>query len=136
MGDSEEVAGGFGCTQRRSVPLVQGGSPMPLYLYQAAYTPESIAAQIKEPKDRVEVVKPAFDAIGAKILAAGYPFGEYDVLVVYEAPDDTAAAGLALAVAAGGAVRSAKTTRLLSGQEWIESLRKAQGVTPQYRPAR
>jgi uncharacterized protein with GYD domain len=109
---------------------------MPLYLYQAAYTPESIAAQIKEPKDRVEVVKPAFDAIGARILAAGYPFGEYDVLVVYEAPDDTAAAGLALAVAAGGAVKSGKTTRLLSGQEWIESLRKAQGVAPQYRPAR
>ena len=38
---------------------------MPLYLYQAAYTPESIAAQIKEPKDRVEVVRPAFDDIGA-----------------------------------------------------------------------
>jgi uncharacterized protein with GYD domain len=109
---------------------------MPLYLYQAAYTPESIAAQIKEPKDRVEVVRPAFDAIGAKILAAGYPFGEYDVLVVYDAPDDTAAAGFALAIAAGGAVRSAKTTRLLSGEEWIESLRKAQGVAPQYRPAR
>jgi len=109
---------------------------VPLYMYQAAYTPESIAAQIREPKDRVEVVKPAFDAIGAKILAAGYPFGEYDVLVVFEAPDDTAAAGLALAVAAGGATRSAKTTRLLSGQEWIESLRKAQGVAPQYRPAR
>jgi uncharacterized protein with GYD domain len=109
---------------------------MPLYLYQAAYTPESIAAQIKEPKDRVEVVKPAFDAIGAKILAAGYSFGEYDVLVVYEAPDDTSAAGLALAIAAGGALKSAKTTPLLSGQEWIESLRKAQGVVPQYRPAR
>ena len=109
---------------------------MPLYMYQAAYTPESIAAQIKEPKDRAEVVKPAFDAIGATILAAGYPFGEYDVLVVYEAPDDTAAAGLALAVAAGGAVKAAKTTRLLSGQEWIDSLRRAQDVAPQYRPAR
>jgi uncharacterized protein with GYD domain len=109
---------------------------MPMYMYQAAYTPESIAAQIKEPKDRIEVVKPVFDAIGAKILAAGYPFGEYDVVVVFDAPDDTAAAGLALGIAAGGAVRSAKTTRLLSGQDWIESLRKAQGVVPQYRPAR
>jgi hypothetical protein len=54
--------------------------------------------------------------------------------VVYEAPDDTTAASLALAVAAGGAVSSAKTTRLLSGQEWVESLRKAQGS--QYRPTR
>ena len=109
---------------------------MPLYMYEGAYTPESLAAQIREPRDRIEVVKPAFDAIGAKILAAGYPFGQYDVIVVYEAPNDTAAASLALAVAAGGAVRAAKTTKLLSGQEWIASLTGAQKVAPQYRPAR
>jgi uncharacterized protein with GYD domain len=109
---------------------------VPLYLYQAAYTPESLAAQLKEPKDRIEVVRPAFDAAGATIVASGYPFGEYDVLVVYEAPDDTAAASLALAFGAGGAVKAAKTTRLLSGPEWIASLQKAQGVAPQYRPAR
>ena len=107
---------------------------MALYMYQAAYTAESVAAQIKEPQDRIKVVTPAIEALGAKILVGGYPFGEYDVLVVLEAPDDTTAASVALAVAAGGAVRSAKTTRLLSGQEWIESLRKAQGS--QYQPAR
>jgi uncharacterized protein with GYD domain len=53
---------------------------------------------------------------------------------LFEAPDDTTAAGFALAIAAGGAAKSGKTTRLLSGQEWIESLRKAQGS--QYRPPR
>ena len=107
---------------------------MALYLYQAAYTAESVAAQIKEPQDRIKVVTPALEAMGAKIVAGGYPFGEYDVLVIFEAPDDTTAAGVALAVAAGGATRSARTTRLLTGQEWIESLRKAQGS--QYQPAR
>jgi uncharacterized protein with GYD domain len=107
---------------------------MALYMYQGVYTAESVAAMIKEPHDRIEAVRPALEAMGAKIVAAGYPFGEYDVLVVLEAPDDTTAAGIALAVAAGGAVTSGKTTRLLSGQEWIESLRKAQGS--QYRPAR
>lgn len=107
---------------------------MPLYMYQAAYTPESIAAQIKEPRDRLEAVRPALEALGGKIVVGGYPFGEYDVLVVIEAPDDTTAASFALAVTAGGAAKSAKTTRLLSGQEWIESLRKAQ--SSQYRPAR
>jgi hypothetical protein len=29
-----------------------------------------------------------------------------------------------MAVAAAGEVKSAKTTRMLSGQEWLESLRK------------
>jgi uncharacterized protein with GYD domain len=107
---------------------------MALYMYQATYTPESMAAQIKNPHDRIEAVRPALEAMGTKFLAAGYPFGEYDVLVVYEAPDDATAASLAMAVAAGGAVKSAKTTRLLTGQEWVESLRKAQGS--QYQPAR
>ena len=106
---------------------------MPVYMYQAAYTAESMAAQIREPHDRIEAVRPALEALGAKFLAAGYPFGEHDVLVVYEAPDETAAASIAMAVAAGGAVRSAKTTRLLTGEEWVESLRKAQGS--QYKPA-
>lgn len=91
---------------------------MALYVYQAAYTAESVAAQIKEPQDRIEAVRPALEAMGGKIVVGGYPFGEYDVLAVIEAPDDTTAAGFALAVAAGGAVKSAKTTRLLSGQEW------------------
>jgi uncharacterized protein with GYD domain len=112
----------------------EGDLPMALYMYQAAYTAESVAAQIKEPQDRIEAVKPALEALGGKILVGGYPFGDYDVLAVYEAPDDTAAAAFALAIAAGGAVKSAKTTRLLTGQEWMESLRNAQGS--QYRPAR
>jgi uncharacterized protein with GYD domain len=102
-------------------------------MYQATYTPESVAAQISNPQDRIEAVRPAIEALGGKILVGGYPFGEYDVLAVYEAPDDIAAAAFALAVAAGGAVRSAKTTRLLTGGEWVESLRQAQGS--QYRPA-
>ena len=110
---------------------------MPLYLYQGTYTAESLAAQIKEPQDRIEAgAKPILDAIGGKIVAAGYPSGEYDVLIVYEAANDTDAAGVALTVGAGGAIKSAKTARLLNGQEWIESLQKAQGAAAQYRPAR
>lgn len=68
----------------------------------------------------------------AHILVGGYPIGEYDVLIVYSAPDDITAAALALAIAARGATRSARTTRLLTGAEWIESLVKAQ--RSQYRP--
>jgi uncharacterized protein with GYD domain len=106
-------------------------------MYEAAYTAESLAAQVRDPKDRLEVAaRPVAEAAGGKLLAGGYCFGEYDIVIIYEAPDDTAAASVALAVAAGGAVRSARTTKLLSGQDWIESLRKAQSIVPQYRPAR
>jgi uncharacterized protein with GYD domain len=97
---------------------------MALYMYQAAYTAKSMAAQIKDPQDPIEAVKPTLEDLGAKMLVAGFPFGEYDVLIVYEAPDDMTAASVAMAIGAAGEVKSAKTTRLLSGQEFVESLRK------------
>ena len=60
---------------------------MPQYLYQVAYTSESLAAQIKNPQDRLEVVgKQLNDAVGARILAGGYSDGEYDISVIVEAP--------------------------------------------------
>ncbi|HLX47974.1 MAG TPA: GYD domain-containing protein [Streptosporangiaceae bacterium] len=102
---------------------------MALYMYQASYTAKSMAAQLKNPQDPTEAISLALEAVGAKILVAGFPFGEYDLLVVYEAPDDMTAASVAMAVAAAGEVKSAKTTRLLSGQEWLESLRKRRVVT-------
>ena len=102
---------------------------MALYMYQASYTAKSMAAQLKEPQDPVETIRPALEELGAEIVVAGFPFGEYDLLVVYEAPDDMTAASVAMAIAAEGEVKSAKTTRLLSGQEWLESLRKRRVVS-------
>jgi uncharacterized protein with GYD domain len=102
---------------------------MTLYMYQASYTAKSMAAQLTEPHDPMEAIRPTLDDLGAKILVAGFPFGEYDVLIVYEAPDDVTAASVAMAIAAAGEVKSAKTTRLLSGQEWLESLRKRRIVS-------
>jgi uncharacterized protein with GYD domain len=101
---------------------------MALYMYQASYTAKSMAAQLKEPEDPVEAIRSALEDVGAELVVAGFPFGEYDVLVVYEAPDDVTAASVAMAVAAEGDVKSAKTTRLLSGQEWHDSLSKRRVV--------
>jgi uncharacterized protein with GYD domain len=97
---------------------------MTLYMYQASYTAKSMVAQLTEPHDPMEAIGPVLEDLGAKVMVAGFPFGEYDMLLVYEAPDDVTAASVAMAVAAAGEVKSAKTTRLLSGQEWLESLRK------------
>ena len=102
---------------------------MTVYMYQASYTAKSMAAQLTQPRDPVEAIRPALEDLGATIVVAGFPFGEYDVLVVYEAPDDMTAASVAMAIAAAGEVKSGKTTRLLSGQEWVESLRKHRIVT-------
>jgi uncharacterized protein with GYD domain len=107
---------------------------MALYMYQASYTAKSMAAQLKDPQDPVEAIRSALEDVGATIVVAGFPFGEYDMLVVYEAPDDMTAASVAMAIAAAGEVKSAKTTRVLSGQEWVESLRKRHIVNSRKAP--
>jgi hypothetical protein len=43
---------------------------------------------------------------------------------------------IALAIAAGGAVKSAKTTVLMSGAEAVASMKKAGAVAKVYKPAR
>jgi uncharacterized protein with GYD domain len=104
-------------------------------MHQAAYTGDSIAAQIKNPEDRLEAgTKPAVEAVGGKLIVGGFSFGEYDLVAIFEAPDDVRAAAVALAIAAGGAVRVARTTRLLTGQEWVQALQNAPSVTSVYRP--
>jgi uncharacterized protein with GYD domain len=110
---------------------------MPQYLYQLAYTSESLAAQIKNPQDRLELVgKQLVDAVGAHIVGGGYSFGEYDISIIVDAADDVTMAAVALAIAAGGAVKAAKTTSLLSGPQWVAALKKAPAVSAKYRPAK
>ena len=109
----------------------EGDVPVALYMYQVSYTSEAVAAQVKEPQDRIEAVRPVIEAMGGKLVAAAIRSANMTLLSCSRRPM-IHPAGFALAIAAGGAARSAKTTRLLSGQEWIESLRKAQGSL--YRP--
>jgi len=110
---------------------------MPLYLYELSYTAESLAAQIKNPQDRLETAaRPAVEAVGGKLIGGGFSFGDHDVVLLFDVPDDENAAAVAAAVAAGGATKAAKTTKLLSGSQWVAALKKASDVAAQYKPVR
>ena len=110
---------------------------MALYMYQASYTAESWAAQLKNPQNRVEAVgKAACEAVGGKLIGGWYCFGEYDLVIIADVPDDESMSAIALAIAAGGALKSGKTTKLMSGAQGVEAMKKAEAVAKVYRPAR
>jgi len=110
---------------------------MPLFMYQAAYTPESWAAQVKNPQDRIErAARPACEAVGGKLVGGWLCFGEYDIVVICDVPNIESMAGIAMAVAAGGATKASKTTPLLTGAQGIEALKKADTVAKTYKPTR
>jgi len=105
---------------------------MPYYLIQGAYTSESWATQVANPQNRIEIVRPIFEGLGGRIESAYYAFGEYDVIVIAEFPDNVSVAAVMVAINAGGAFKSAKTTPLMTIEEGIEVMRKAGGAG--YRP--
>jgi uncharacterized protein with GYD domain len=110
---------------------------MPLYMYQAAYTAESLAVQLKNPQNRADTVgRAACEAIGGKLVGSWYCFGDYDLIIVADVPNNESMAAIALAIASGGAVKSAKTTVLMSGAEAVAGMKKADAVTKVYKPAR
>ncbi len=109
---------------------------MPLYMYQAAYTPESWAAQIKNPQNRVEAIgRQVCESVGGKLIGGWYCFGDYDLVIVAEVPDNESMAAIALAVGAGGAIKASKTTVLMTGREGVGALEKADTVAKVYSPA-
>jgi GYD domain len=72
--------------------------------------------------------------VGAKIIAGGYSYGEYDVSTIVEAPDDVTMAAVALAIAAGGAVKAAKTTPWLTGLSGLRPSRRRLPSAPSTGP--
>ena len=110
---------------------------MPLYLYKAAYTPESWAAQLKNPQNRVETVgRQVCEAVGGKLVGGWLSFGEYDLVIIADVPNNESMTAIALGVAAGGAIKASKTTVLMTGTEGVAALKKADAVAKAYRPAR
>ena len=110
---------------------------MPIYMYQAAYTPEFWAAQMKNPQNRVEAVgRKVCEAVGGKFVGGWLCFGEYDLVIIVDVPDNQSMAAIALGVGAGGAIKAAKTTVLMTGTEGVGALEKATTVAKQYKPAR
>ncbi len=105
---------------------------MPIYMYQASYTSEAWKTQTENPQNRIEQIRPMIEGQGGKILGAYYAFGEYDVVLIIEAPDHVSMSALALAVAGGGAIKAGKTTVLMSIEDGIEAMRRASGTG--YRP--
>jgi uncharacterized protein with GYD domain len=106
-------------------------------MYQAAYTAESWAAQLKHPQNRVEAVgHQACEAVGGKLVGGWYCFGDYDLVLVADVPDNASMSAIALAIAAGGAVKASKTTVLMTGAEVVGAMQKAHAVAKVYKPAR
>jgi uncharacterized protein with GYD domain len=103
---------------------------MSKYLIQANYKGDGIKGLIKEGgSSRRAAVEKLFESVGGKVEAFYYAFGETDLFVIAEIPDNVSAASLSLTVNASGAA-TAKITVLLTSEEVDTAVKKS----PSYRP--
>jgi uncharacterized protein with GYD domain len=105
---------------------------MSSYLVQCSYSSAALAALMANPHDRSEHVKKVAKRLGGKISGSWLSFGEHDLVMIVEMPDNISVAALALAAAAGGSLKSVKTTPLMSITDGLAALKKAatSGYTP------
>ena len=83
---------------------------------QFAYTPEAWATLADNPEDRSVAVRELLETHGGRLISWYLSFGEYDGLLIYEAPDNNTAGALALAAARHGDLRATKTSPLFTAE--------------------
>lgn len=88
---------------------------MPMYVTLIRYTEQGIKT-FKDLPSRLEETRKAGEAAGAKLVAFYLTMGQYDAVVVSEAPDDETVATLALAAGGRGNVRT-ETLRAFTEDE-------------------
>ena len=84
---------------------------------------------VQNPEDRGEAIRGLAEAMGGRLIAFYNSFGEYDRLIIFEAPDEGTAAATHMAAIKPGHLKSLKTTQLLSAEEGVEAMRRAGEAT-------
>lgn len=89
---------------------------MPTFITLASWTQEGIK-NVKESPDRLDDAKKAFMAFGGELKEFYMVMGQYDMVVIGEAPNAEAVSKIALAIGQSGAVRT-ETLRAFSEDEY------------------
>ena len=78
---------------------------MPTYVMLANWTDQG-ARQVKESPKRVDTARRALTEMGGEFKSLYMTMGDYDLIVIYEAPDDAVAARFTLLLGQMGSVRT------------------------------
>ena len=94
---------------------------MPHYILLINWREQGII-KIKDSSDRYNSFKASVEKVGGKLIGLYYTFGEYDVVIIIEAPNDETVMSLMLKVGSAGNVRS-KTLKAFSAEEGMKIIK-------------
>jgi len=101
---------------------------MALYLTRFSYTAETWSRLTKNPENRREAARKYIESVGGKLHGFWYAFGSYDGYNLWEAPDNVSMAAVVIAIGGGGALSKIETIPLLSVEDTLDALKRAQTI--------
>ncbi len=90
---------------------------MPVFVSLGRYSESAIKGLLAKPEDRTAAVTRLVEKAGGRLIAFYMLFGEYDWVLIHEAPSGAEAAAGILAAAGAGAVTNTRTMLAMSGAE-------------------
>ena len=106
---------------------------MPTYMSQGRYSRDAVKGMLASPEDRTQAVSKLVESVGGRLISYYVTFGEYDWMVIVEAPDESAMSAVVIAAAASGGVSDTKTTLIMSGSDAKRAFSKAQEIAKSYK---
>ncbi|MBS0533221.1 MAG: GYD domain-containing protein [Proteobacteria bacterium] len=108
---------------------------MPIYITQGRYTRDAIKGMLVKPEDRAEAVSRLLSKVGGRLVGYYVTFGEYDFLLIADAPDNTQMAAALLAAGSGAGVTDLKTTVAMTSIEAKGAFAAASDLAPGFKSA-
>ena len=103
---------------------------MPKYLFQVSLSADGVIGTLKEGgTSRRAAIEKLIQDLGGSLEADYYAFGDTDVFIIADLPDNATSAALSMVISASGAA-SISTTVLIPPEEIDEAAQK----TADYRP--
>ena len=90
---------------------------MPTFIAQGCWTKEAVQGMTQTPEDRTEAVSKLFESLGGRLLQWYMTTGEYDWLIIVEAPGQDVVTAAAAASLAGGGTSGIRTCAAFSAPE-------------------
>jgi uncharacterized protein with GYD domain len=107
---------------------------MPVYITRGNYSAATLNAMMAKPEDRAEAVGKLLTAVGGRLHAFYFTFGEYDFMLVAEAPSEQDVLAALITAGSSGAVTNLNTTLAVTSTEMKAAFVKAAAGAAQYRP--
>lgn len=101
------------------------------FLVLVAYTQRAWETLVRNPQNRIEIVRPVVEGLGGKIESGFLNLSNYEVVAIVQMPDNVSMAALSMAFMSQYAVKAVKTFPMITWDEGIAAMRKAREASYQ-----